>query len=234
MRRFAFVCCVVTLTHGLLGADRAATAASITSISYDITGGNFGSLFPNLMGPITGISVTYTPPGGSISTDPRTYCSGTYACGRLDFVITGPSATTTFLNYPAFVSISPNYFRAVRFNFFWYTIMVTLGSGSGHIGRSLSVTTSALTLQLGNEVRLPTPTPMPPTPTPATPTPATPTATPTPSPTPTPEPGVIIQLVVGGVGLAFLNKRRLRKHQKVKPTSLTSTRCRPPEPTVSK
>jgi hypothetical protein len=41
-----------------------------------------------------------------------------------------------------------------------------------------------------------------------TPTPATPTATPTASPTPTPEPGVILQLVAGGVALAFLNRRR--------------------------
>ena len=63
----------------------------------------------------------------------------------------------------------------------------------------------------------PTPTPTPPTPTPPTPTP--PTATPTASPTPTPEPGVILQLVAGGVGLAFLNKRRLCKNRRAKPTS---------------
>ena len=45
------------------------------------------------------------------------------------------------------------------------------------------------------------PTPMP------TPTPnGSPTASPT--PTPTPEPGVILQLVIGGIGLAFLNKSR--------------------------
>jgi hypothetical protein len=52
----------------------------------------------------------------------------------------------------------------------------------------------------------------------ATPT-ATPTVTPTASPTPTPEPGVILQLVAGGVGLAFLNKRRMRKNRRAKPTS---------------
>ena len=39
----------------------------------------------------------------------------------------------------------------------------------------------------------------------------TPTATPTASPTPTPEPGVILQLFAGGIGLAFLNRRRMRK-----------------------
>jgi len=40
----------------------------------------------------------------------------------------------------------------------------------------------------------------------------TPTATPTvtPTPTPTPEPGVMLQLVSGAVGLAWLNKRRNR------------------------
>jgi hypothetical protein len=74
----------------------------------------------------------------------------------------------------------------------------------------------------------PTPTPTPtatpmvtptatptatPTPTPtATPT-VTPTATPTatPTPTPTPEPGVMLQLLSGGVGLAWLQRRRNRR-----------------------
>jgi hypothetical protein len=46
----------------------------------------------------------------------------------------------------------------------------------------------------------------------ATPT-STPTSTPgaSPTPTPTPEPGVILQLLTGGIGLTFLNKRRMRK-----------------------
>jgi hypothetical protein len=48
---------------------------------------------------------------------------------------------------------------------------------------------------------------------------ATPTPTPTPSPTPTPEPGVILQLVAGGIGLAFLNQRRTRKNRGAKPTA---------------
>ena len=58
----------------------------------------------------------------------------------------------------------------------------------------------------GEEVSLGGDPNAPPTPT------ATPTASPTPAPTPTPEPGMILQLVVGGVGLALLNKRyhRLR------------------------
>ena len=56
-----------------------------------------------------------------------------------------------------------------------------------------------------------------PTPT-ATPTP-TPTATPT--PTPTPEPGALLQLIAGGVGLAFLNKRWLRKKRRAQPTGDT-------------
>jgi hypothetical protein len=57
-----------------------------------------------------------------------------------------------------------------------------------------------------------------------TPTPiGTPTATPTPTPTatPTPEPGAMLQLVAGGVGLAFLNKRRLRKNRRAQPTGDT-------------
>jgi hypothetical protein len=46
----------------------------------------------------------------------------------------------------------------------------------------------------------------------ATPT-ATPTSTPTatPTPTPTPEPGVVLQLVSGGVGLAWLQRLRNRR-----------------------
>ncbi len=57
-----------------------------------------------------------------------------------------------------------------------------------------------------------------PTPTPtATPT-STPNGTPTASPTPTPEPGMMLQLVTGGIGLAFLNKRRMRKGRRTKPT----------------
>jgi hypothetical protein len=50
-----------------------------------------------------------------------------------------------------------------------------------------------------------------PTATPTSTPPPTPTATPT--PTPTPEPGAILQLVAGGMGLAFLNKRRMRKNR---------------------
>ena len=51
------------------------------------------------------------------------------------------------------------------------------------------------------------------------PGPPTPTPTPTATPTPTPEPSVILQLAAGGVGLAFLNKRRMRKNRRAKPTS---------------
>ena len=52
----------------------------------------------------------------------------------------------------------------------------------------------------------------------ATPTP-TPTPTSSPTPTATPEPGMILQLVAGGVGLAFLNERRMRKNRRARPTS---------------
>ena len=51
---------------------------------------------------------------------------------------------------------------------------------------------------------------------------ATPTTTPTNSPTttptttPTPEPAVILQLVAGGIGLAFLNRRRMRTNRGVR------------------
>jgi hypothetical protein len=41
--------------------------------------------------------------------------------------------------------------------------------------------------------------------------PPTPTSTPTATPTPTPEPGAVLQLLTGGVGLAWLQRRRNRK-----------------------
>jgi hypothetical protein len=41
--------------------------------------------------------------------------------------------------------------------------------------------------------------------------PPSPTPPATPTPTPTPEPGVILQLVLGGIGLAWLNRRRNRR-----------------------
>jgi hypothetical protein len=43
----------------------------------------------------------------------------------------------------------------------------------------------------------------------APPTP-TPTSTPTATPTPTPEPGLMLQLLSGGIGLAWLQRRRNR------------------------
>jgi thermitase len=56
----------------------------------------------------------------------------------------------------------------------------------------------------------------------ATPTP-TPIASPTATPTPTPEPGAVLQLVTGGVGMAFLNKRRIRKNQRLRMRADQST-----------
>jgi len=55
---------------------------------------------------------------------------------------------------------------------------------------------------------------------------STPTASPivSPMPTPTPEPGLAAQLVAGVAGLAFLGKRRLRKHKRVDSTRWSSTR----------
>jgi len=50
-----------------------------------------------------------------------------------------------------------------------------------------------------------------PTPTPIATATATPTQIPTATPTPTPEPGVLLQLVSGGLGLAWLHRRRMRE-----------------------
>jgi len=94
MHRCSPICCAFLMTIGLLGADRVATAGAIISISYDITGGELGNIYPGWVGPITGVSVTYTPPGGSVST-PFT-CISTGGCGRLDFHLTGPSVTATY------------------------------------------------------------------------------------------------------------------------------------------
>ena len=166
MRRFALVCCAVLLTHGLVAADRTASAATITSITYDITGGDFGILYPFYTGPITGVSVTYTPPGGSVSTPFA--CSGLSNCGRLDFVVTGPSIMLTSYYTQWYYSlhsvmIDPSHF-AGRFSYFGSvyglvigTIHATSGAGTGHSGNSPTVTASALVYTIGNEIRLPEP-----------------------------------------------------------------------------
>jgi hypothetical protein len=187
----------------------------VTSITYEITGGNFGTLYPPYTGPITGVSVTYTPPGGIVYT-PYT-CFEVVACGRLDFVMTGPGITMLPLSYTQwyyyldFVLINPNHFSGTFdisqvFGRVYGTIHATSGTGAGRSGASFMATPSSLKYIIGNEIRLPSPIP-------------TPTPTPTASPTPTPEPGLILQLVAGGVGLAFLNKRRVRKNRRARSTS---------------
>jgi hypothetical protein len=106
--------------------------------------------------------------------------------------------------------------------------VVTFLGNMDHVSKGLVLaleptptpTASPTTTPTATPTATPTETPKPPTPTPtttptATPTASpttTPTATPTASPTPTPEPGVILQLFVGGIGLAFLNRCRMRKN----------------------
>jgi len=116
--------------------------------------------------------------------------------------------------------------------------VVTFLGNMDHVSKGLVLMLEPTPTPTATPSATPTATPKQPTPTPtATPTAtptvsptttptatptvsptATPTATPTVSPTPTPEPGVILQLVAGGVGLAFLNKRRMRKNRRPKPT----------------
>ena len=168
MRRFALVCCALLLMHGLLAANRTASAATISSISYDITGGDFGSLFaPAYTGPITGVSVTYTPPGGSVSTPFA--CTNPGACGRLDFVQTGPSVTplayTMFYVSVDTVLINPTKFSAKYayfygdpyYYFMYWKVAATAGVGAAHTGLYTYVTAMAATYIIGNEVRLPEP-----------------------------------------------------------------------------
>jgi hypothetical protein len=167
MRGITLVICTVAVTFGALCESHTAGAATISSITYDITGGDFGNLFPGFAGPITGVSVTYTPPGGTVST-PYT-CSAAYACGRLDFVQTGPSVTPNaitafFLNIHT-VSIDPSYFGGF-FSFYsagfpnptvYYVITATAGEGAGHSGYYSYPTATAVVYTIGNEIRLPEP-----------------------------------------------------------------------------
>jgi hypothetical protein len=167
MRGITLVICAVAVTFGALSATHPAGAATITSITYDITGGDFGNIFPGFTGPITGVSVTYTPPGDAVST-PYT-CSASYACGRLDFVQTGPSVTpsasTAFYLYIHTVSIDPSHFAGF-FSYYltgyphptlYYVISATAGSGAGHSGYYSYATASAVVYTIGNEIRLPEP-----------------------------------------------------------------------------
>ena len=186
MRRFALVCWTVLLTHGLIGGNRTAAAGAITSISYDITGGELGNIYPGWVGPITGVSVTYTPPGGSVST-PFT-CISTGGCGRLDFHLTGPSVTATntmFYWVPLTVQITPNrfyarsgyhystsYYRPISVSVFGLlsanrTPPPSLVTGVGHSGYQAVLTPGMLTpypgttigtfYTIGNEVLVPEP-----------------------------------------------------------------------------
>jgi hypothetical protein len=74
----------------------------------------------------------------------------------------------------------------------------------------LVVTIDAIARQFPTPTATPAATPTPTTAPTSTPT-STPTPTPTPTATPTPEPGVMLQLVSGGVGLAWLQRRRNRR-----------------------
>ena len=58
--RTLLVSCAVVVTVGLMSASRPAGAAVISSIRYDITGGEFGFLFPGYLGPITGVCASAT------------------------------------------------------------------------------------------------------------------------------------------------------------------------------
>jgi hypothetical protein len=188
MRRFALVCCTILLTHGLLGAERTADAAPLISVTYDITGGQFGNLYEDFgyTGPITGVAVTYTPPGGPVST-PFT-CTRAYACGRLDFLQSGPSlkGTPTFDWTVSTVMITQNRFYAKLHTHYTYyfptfptsvsifallsanrTPPPSLVTGVGHSGYQAVLTPGMLTpypgttigtfYTIGNEVLVPEP-----------------------------------------------------------------------------
>ena len=155
--------CAAVVAIVLISANRPADAAAISSIHYDITGGAFaGFLFEGYFGPITGVSVTYTPPGGTVST-PHS-CRSTAGCGRLDFVMTGPSVTPSaspklYVDLNT-VYIESDYFFAdytfpvSGYPTLWWVIQAPSGLGSGHTGLSSSPTSLATTYTIGNEVRV--------------------------------------------------------------------------------
>ena len=100
MRRLALVCCSVLLTHGLLGAERTAGAATISSITYTVkSGGSFGNIWNHLgwQGPVTGNIVEYRAPAGGVTTT-SFFCNLATAtdCGQLYFNLTGPSVFATY------------------------------------------------------------------------------------------------------------------------------------------
>ncbi len=85
--RIAIATAAVMLCTGLLAA-RPAGAAPLLSVSYDVTGGTYGTSDKA----ITGGRVVYTAPAGGIST-PATCYSGGGACGALYVKLTGPTTT---------------------------------------------------------------------------------------------------------------------------------------------
>ena len=78
---------IVLLGVLLSGIPHTAEAASISKISWTVTGGIFGGA-ALAIGPITGGSLTWTPFGGSIVTSPGTAASGS---GIWTLSLTGPA-----------------------------------------------------------------------------------------------------------------------------------------------
>ncbi len=84
---FVLIVSVVSLT-------RPAEAAQITSFSYTVTGGAFFG--PNLAGPITGGSMTYSAPPPFLSTPGS--CIAVGACGSIaSLILTGAAGTWSLL-----------------------------------------------------------------------------------------------------------------------------------------
>jgi hypothetical protein len=81
-----------------------ASAASFSSISWTVTGGTFNG--PNSTGPITSGSVTYTPPGGSVST-PVTFPPTRVFGGSLSIFLNGPSGSFSANGTPVVYNLNP-------------------------------------------------------------------------------------------------------------------------------
>ena len=107
---------IAFLAFGLAGT---AAAESLLSISYTITDGTFSGI--NLNGPITGGSLIYTPPGGSVETPFYCTTSTATSCGSAQLTLKSTAGTfSAVISSLVSININPSYVQ----------LFGTYGSGS--------------------------------------------------------------------------------------------------------
>jgi hypothetical protein len=167
MRIRSLLCAALFLSMAL-----PASAAQVSHVSWTVTGGSFFT-FNGASGPVTGGSLDWTPPSGSVSTPAFSVAGGTWT-----LILTGPNGyfrasgvpsnfffginitplqvSGTFNNLPNAVSGAAGPTRAANQTQGFLNYIVTNGAV---LGQSLSNLPFTHYFQLGSEVRTLVPEP---------------------------------------------------------------------------